>query len=677
MSEKQRKNWFTLTELAALKLPYIPHSAWGLQKHADQHHWRECLLPGAEPAARKREGRGGGWEYHYSLLPPWALADIVRRGLVLAEAGGLPDTRDIYQQRREKLVEAWEAAPEKRREKARKRLDALRKVNNLEAAGWGTHKAVCEVGRQFGVHQNSIYNWKRAVEDWNEAEWLMALMPKATLTKTRTAPCDEAAWEFYRSDYLRAEQPSHAACYRRLQKAAKLHAWTIPSAKTLERKLHREVSSAVITLAREGEEAARRQYPAQQRDKRGMHALQQVNGDGHKFDVMVKWPDGSVGRPIMVAFQDVYSGKFLSWRIGRTENRELVQLTFRDLCLTWGIPEEVLLDNGRAFASKAMSGGTPTRFRFKARPADPEGVFKRLGVAVRWATPYSGQSKPIERAFRDLVEDLARSPEAAGAFTGNTIANKPHNYGSKAIPLDVWEEIVAAKIEEHNDRPDRRAPVAAGRSLNAVFAESYENSIIRKGTELDLVEALLFAEAITARKPDGALHFMGNRYWGRFLTDWIGKALHVRYDPGHLHQPLRVYRPDGSFLGTAECIEAAGFTDTNAARQHAKDRKKYTKDVRAAMRFLGLMAPEELATVLHDPNAAASRAQAPEAKVVRLFEEKMRRAEDGEREELGPGEYTQAEIFTFTANALSRLREEKWGDDPFMDMDGSSHAGGA
>src|SRR3546814_15673799 len=112
----------------------------------------------------------------------------------------------------------------------------------------------------------------------------------------------------------------------------------------------------------------------------------------------------------------------------------------------------LLADNGRAFASKWLTGGAKTRFRFKVRDEDPTGLLVALGVTIHWAKPYRGQSKPIERGFRDLCDAVAKHPAFEGAYTGNRPDAKPENYGSKAVDLDtflrVWNEGMAA----HNAR---------------------------------------------------------------------------------------------------------------------------------------------------------------------------------------------------------------------------------
>jgi hypothetical protein len=163
--------------------------------------------------------------------------------------------------------------------------------------------------------------------------------------------------------------------------------------------------------------------------------MQVVNVDGHKFDVFVQSEDGHIDRPVMVGIQDVYSRKLLAHRIGETENTILTRMVFADLFRDYGIPPHALLDNGRAFASKALTGGAKTRFRFKIKDTDQLGVLPSLGVNVRWTLPYRGSSKPIERAWRDLCEDIAKHPAVAGAYTGNKPDAKPENYRDRAIPI--------------------------------------------------------------------------------------------------------------------------------------------------------------------------------------------------------------------------------------------------
>jgi transposase InsO family protein len=414
-----------------------------------------------------------------------------------------------------------------------------------------------------------------------------------------------------RADWLRVEQPPFESCWRRLQEKAAEQGWPLPSKKTVERKLL-ALPLTVRVLAREGMEALKRRYPAQKRDRSMFHALQAVNVDGHKWDVWVKWPDGSISRPMMVAFQDLYSNKVLAWRIDRSENSEAVRLAIGDMVSTYGVPDICVLDNGKAFASKWITGGTPNRYRFKVKDEDPAGLLTTLGVEIHWTTPYSGQSKPIERAFRDMCSDIAKDPRLAGAWTGNTVANKPENYGSKSIPIDKFIAVVAEGIALHNARQGRRTDVAQGRSFDQVFQESYRVSPIRRASDEQRRLWLLAVEGIRSRR-DGSIELQGNRYWTEQLVDFAQHKLIVRFDPQALHTEIHAYRLDGSYICSAPVIEAAGFADVEKARQHAQSRNKWLraqKDMLEAERVIGI---DQVAALM----PKAEQTPAPETKVVR------------------------------------------------------------
>ncbi|MFG1466670.1 transposase, partial [Xanthobacter sp. DSM 24535] len=301
--------------------------------------------------------------------------------------------------------------------------------------------------------------------------------------------------------------------------------------------------------------------------------------------------------------------------IDTSENKDLVRLAFSDLVETYGIPEHVLFDNGRSFASKQITGGQKSRYRFKIRDEEPEGIITAFGAEVHWATPYHGQAKPIERAWRDLAQNVARDPRFAGAWTGNSVANKPENYGSKAVPLETFLAVVSEGIIEHNTRAGRRTEVCAGRLS---FAEAYALSIangalIKRASEQQLRRLLLTSDLVTARQPDGAVWLEGNRYWSEFLVGHMGKMVMIRFDPDALHDRVYIYRPDGAFLGEAPCLEAAGFFSTAASRVHARARNDFLRASKAAAAAERKLTPEQVGALM----AKIEAPEPPENKVVR------------------------------------------------------------
>ncbi|MGH8038901.1 MAG: transposase domain-containing protein, partial [Stenotrophomonas sp.] len=342
----------------------------------------------------------------------------------------------------EQIASAWQrydAVPQHLKDEAQRRLRAVQAVEGLVADRRPLMEARTLVAAQLqrenvrGASVASLGRWAALVSNVDKHHRLALLVPAYT-GRTVKAEIPSEAWDLFKGDYLRVEAPTASSCYDRLKRIATVKEWpALPCLKTFQRRIEAELPRAVLILARQGQEKFDQTFPAQERDRSIFHALEAVNSDGHKFDVFVKWPDGTVARPIMVGVQDLYSGKLLGYRIAETESADLARFAFRDVMERYGIPAKVWLDNGRGFASKMLTGGTANRFRFKVRDDDPTGVLTAMGCEIHWATPYHGQAKPIERAWRDLCDRIAKHPAFAGAYTGNKPDAKPENYGSKAI----------------------------------------------------------------------------------------------------------------------------------------------------------------------------------------------------------------------------------------------------
>lgn len=601
------REWFSAAELAALGLPGLPTTRQGVQALAEQAGWDKPELEGK--GWRARQGRGGGVEYRLAMLPTAAQAALMLR------APAAPATQAKKPADRDARWAWFERLPEKKQAIARQRLEALASVEDLVLHGIGRVAAMAEVARLKNVRLSTLYGWRKLVDLVPRHDWLAHLAPHhAGRTGARTE-CPAEAFEMLKADWLRPERPTFQACWRRLEQVAAERGWALPAPRTMERRLL-ALPVAVRVLARDGADKLKRMIPAQQRDRAELHALQVVNADGHKWDVFVRWPNGDIARPIMLAFQDVHSGKVLSWRVDRSENRETFRLCFGDMVEQWGIPDACVLDNSRTFASKWMTGGIQNRFRFKVRDDEPLGIMTQLGIEVHWATPFSGQSKPIERAFRDFAQDTAKHPKFAGAYTGHKPDAKPENYASQAVPLDVFLAVIGAEIAAHNARAGRTGGVALGRSFDQVFAESYARAPIRQASAHQRRLWLLAAERQLASRTDGSISLLGNRYWSEFLHSHRGEHLTVRFDPELLQQPLHVYRADGDYLGAAECIEAVGFLDAAAARQHAQARKAWMRGVKMQLAAESSLSIRDVAAMLPDAPAAAP-AEPP--KVVRLL----------------------------------------------------------
>jgi transposase InsO family protein len=602
-----RKEWFSSAELSALGLPGLSTAKRKVNERAEAEGWalRTCQL--GNPLARNRAGRGGGVEYHASVLPIAARLELVRRGLAPEPVagpkviGGEPPV-EAAPAPGARLWDWYATRPARVQKEAERRLSVLCRVEAAELAGLNRSAAVATAALQAGVAGSTIWEWFSLVAGAARTDWLPVLAPRP-MGGGKKAEIDDDVWTFFKSDWLRPERPTLSTCYRRTQEFATSRGLAVPHLKTLQRRIERDVPPSVVAALRNGAEAVRKILPPQIRTVANLHALEIVNIDGHKWDVFVKFPATAaykerIARPMMVAIQDVYSRKILAWRFGDSENAVLTRLVFADLFQKWGIPDAVLLDNGRAFASKWITGGAATRFRFKILEDEPLGLLTQLQIRNMWATPYRGQSKPIERAFRDFCDAIAKHPAFAGAYTGNKPDAKPENYGSRAVDFDLFEKVVARGIAEHNARQGRRTEMAHGRSFDDAWAESYAVAPIRKAAPEHLRRALLAAERRRSHRETGAITLMGNRYWTPELGRHAGQLMTVRFDPDNLHSEVHVYDQSEAFVVSAPIWEAVGFADAEAARQRARLEAEHRRVVKRDVELQELLEASDLAKML-------------------------------------------------------------------------------
>ncbi len=577
--------WLSAAELAALRVPGLPATARGVRAHAETYGWnapeRENLI------WRNREGRGGGVEYHRCALTSHQQAHLLLAASANATpvASGTPPASERW---------AWfDRQTDKTKARAQERLAAVTAIYALTDSGIGKTEALCAVARSRGIGISTLQIWDSLVRDLPREHWLPHLAPGHGGGRPQ-AECDERAWEFLSSLYLKQSRTSLSWCLDQTRLKAREEGWTLPSDQTLRARIMALPETTRI-LRREGEEALKRRLPAQRRDKSVFKALEAVNTDFHTWDVFVEWPDGTVSRPEMVAYQDLYSGKVLAWRLSKTPSWHEVRLAFGDVVENYGIPQHCWMDNGREFASKRITGGQKNRYRFTIRDDEPEGLMTALGVQVHFTTPYHGQAKPIERAFRDMASHVARHPAFDGAYAGNSPMNKPANYGQRAVKLDEFLAVVRQGIIQHNARPGRQSPVCRGRSFDEVFAESFQAATVKRPTVEQRRLWLLAAEGIRARRQDGKIVIFGNEYYAQFLTRHMGQRLTVRFDPERLHEPLQVYSLDGKHLGEAPVFAPVGFNDVAGAQEHARLKKGLLRLERGLAETIGRMSAGQLA----------------------------------------------------------------------------------
>jgi putative transposase len=127
------QEWFSAAELAELALPGLPTTERGVQLRAKTEGWAERRDGDGQPMARRRKGRGGGMEYHRSLLPEQAQLSLAAREARSAKTER-PD--------RESMWLRFDRAPEGVKAEATRRLGVIQDVEKLMRAGASKERSI-------------------------------------------------------------------------------------------------------------------------------------------------------------------------------------------------------------------------------------------------------------------------------------------------------------------------------------------------------------------------------------------------------------------------------------------------------------------------------------------------------------------------------------------------------
>lgn len=602
----QEEPHFAASELAGL--PGMPATRDGVRHRAASEGW----------PARPRAARGGGSEYPISCLPALTQAALADKVLSAAPAssalsfsadagasfsfagspGGAgctpqPESRASRdprsEQRAEQLAALFESKPESIKAEARRCLAIVQEYFTLLDHQVARRAALEVVTKKHAISEATLGRYVAAVKGKPSHLWLYELAPRH-VGRTAIADMSAEAWEVLKADYLRKERPSARACIERLRADPRAARWALPSDRTMMRRLE-AIPRAVRVITREGREETAKLFPAQVRSRAALHALDIVNGDSYQPRLWVVFDDGEIRRARVWVWQDVYSSKYLSFRVDKSEHTDLIRLSFMDMVSAYGIPRRgrsMLIDNTRAAANKTMSGGIKHRFRFKVTDEEPDGIFKLLGCDVIWATPAHGQSKPVERGFGigGMHEYIDKAPEFSRCFD----ESDAYDGKKRVVPVRELEQVVAREIAFLNARKGRRSPIHQGRSFNDVFEESYAKITVRRATEEQLRLLMLASEPVRVQR-DGTITLdagrmvgerRANRYWNKALVDYQGKLVAARFDPARLHEGVHLYTADGRYIGFGECLDPAGFDDQAAGRDWNRNRAAFVRATQQA-----------------------------------------------------------------------------------------------
>ncbi|SLN38414.1 Integrase core domain protein [Aquimixticola soesokkakensis] len=490
-----------IAELAKTRwIAGFPKTERGVQIYA-----RNCGWVGlGKHLCRKRSGRGGGLEYHFSLLPAGirtalegnatkaAIAqrqsveiDLDQRRLDALKASTLsPRARAVMEARAEILtsIEGYAIANNEKRSwalarfltaqdacMARQEIEARRDQGGVLTAqevlsladpllltaphGFDIDPARLKLANDrkasASIKRSALYEWFKA----RDTAGVVALAPVPPKTKDKIHPGFAGFLKFYAigskptmTDALGEYLKTNPAPDMRITLSQVQHI------------LRKRLNNIEKNVGREGLLTLRARLPYVTRTTDDMWPTTAYTADGKTFDAEIADPvTHRPIRPEITTIMDVATRKIVGISLGRSENQRSVAEALRNACVGCGIPAIFYVDRGPGYKNKAMD-------------ADVSGLMGRLGITKTHARPYGSQAKGlIERPNATVWDTLAkRLPTYMGKDMDKEAGDKIHKITRHEIKefgrsrhLPTWQEFVKLcedRVEEYNNRPHGSLP---------------------------------------------------------------------------------------------------------------------------------------------------------------------------------------------------------------------------
>lgn len=541
-------------------------------------------------------GRGGmRKQFCVSKLP----SDIRRRvrvhfGEIPAElAGCVPAGFDG--KRTQRCLKAWDAARDWQQATARARLAVLEAIDTFRAQSKRGRRAAVDrfvelyrkreapgVDPQIydqvkKISRSQLYEWERAFE----SEGIAGLISRNGHARGKTT-IDPDQQRFI---LVTVQKAPHLKASKIARLLAKRFNGETADRRQITKFLRaqREADPTLFQFIESPDEyKSKYQLALGDAGEKAERFLHFIEVDSTPADVLCA--DGK--RYAVIGGIDIFSRKAM-FQLSRTSNSWAIAALMRRIILDWGIPENLVRDNGQDYNSNLVN--------------ESLGI---LGVNIIAVPPFSPERKPfIERVFGTMTGDLfevlpgyighnvadRRKIESRQSFADRLSGNKP------IIQIGLAPAELQGRIDRWTEQEYHQARHGSlGTSPNAKASSvPHRPRRIEDSHALDILLAPA-GERIVRKK---GLQYENGLFWDDGLIDWVGRKVIIRQD---MYDAGRVFCFDPAskgFICAALDMAISGITvgDKKAAQKRADKRvRERAKALRKLAEEVGDPLAEEL-----------------------------------------------------------------------------------
>lgn len=370
-------------------------------------------------------------------------------------------------------------------------------------------------------------------------------------------------FDYFKILYLVEGAPSLQSCWDltlgyAMQQEPNLNKRMFPSPITFKRRLEREVPKQSIYMARYGESAWNRKFGGYiERDYSSVVCGKVWVSDHAQIDVACLTSDGNVVFPWVTAWRDYKSGKWLGWilQCGHP-NSDLIFQSFYYAAETYGLPNDVIIDNGKDYRSKDFAGGRK-KINVETNEAKTTSMLAELNVEVHFALPYNAQTKPIERDFLKIKELLSKH---CVGYRGGNVVERPEKLAKeikdgKIIPFEKFKEIFDDFIINILNKRPSQGKNHNGLSPNELFNQEFKEKITTSHDALKLF-CMRTSRTFTIGRNGIKDNELGITYWADWMISKTSLKVYLRRDIQNYKEAWAFKADNEEFVGKVTAVRA-------------------------------------------------------------------------------------------------------------------------
>jgi len=404
---------------------------------------------------------------------------------------------------------------------------------------------------------NSILRMRRR---YNE-EGISGLLAKYGNNAYKTKVSDEY-FDYFKALYLVEGAPSLQSCWDLTYGYAKREHGAVksefPSRMAFLRRLEREIPKQSIYLARYGESAWNKKYGYYvERDYENIICGKVWVSDHAQIDVACMTSDGNVVFPWVTAWRDFKSGKWLGWilQTGHPNSDHIFQ-TFYYAAESYGLPEDIIIDNGKDYRCKDFAGGRK-RIKITADESKTSSMLDELGVRVSFALPYNAQTKPIERDFLKIKEMISKH---CVGYRGGNVTERPEKLAAeikagKILPFEKFKAVFDDFIINVLNKKPSQGKNHNGMPPNEVFNQEFTEKVVVSNDALKLFCMRTSKTSTVGRNGIKDREF-GITYWADWMIARIGLKVYLRRDPVNYKTAWAFRADNDEYVGNVSAVQA-------------------------------------------------------------------------------------------------------------------------